>query len=290
MLNIKDYTLKSNLDSGIFSNVPPAVYHSHEALNYSRMKVLLDCPAKFYDKVEATQTMEFGTLFHMYVLEPHIFDRAVIVFDKDLRSKQNKEEKKQLQAAGYKYFIKSNDLNNLARMKNAVMSFNLGERLLSDGYPEISAFFEMDGVLCRSRFDYLKSIDDTLFITDIKTISSCSKDNITKSIGQFNYHIQAAFYSDALKICQGEFEKVIFINFFVESTKGLTNNNHISAVPVIIPEEDLEIGRCEYKRALNIYKDCTNNNNFYDYDTVFGWGGAISEIGLPAWKKTQLNF
>lgn len=77
-------------------------YREHPALNHSKLKWMGVTPedyhARFIAKTivdETTPAMEFGTLFHMYALQPEIVHDKIAVMPEfgDLRKKENKDAK-----------------------------------------------------------------------------------------------------------------------------------------------------------------------------------------------------
>lgn len=76
-MNIIDYTPDLEIKSGmIIRNMPSEVYHKIEGLSNSGLKMLLDCPARYYYKYlsgeyEAKEKPSFkiGKACHKYILE-----------------------------------------------------------------------------------------------------------------------------------------------------------------------------------------------------------------------------
>lgn len=75
-------------------------------------------------------------------------------------------------------------------------------KCFSGGYPEVSIFWEEDGINFKARLDYLK----TKAVIDLKTFSNYSNKPIERAIygsmAAGKYHIQAAFYLHAIDIAK----------------------------------------------------------------------------------------
>ena len=72
-------------DSCLFKNMPSHLYHAdRDALSCSMLKPLLISPAHFQAGLTAygktSDAMEFGTLVHLLVLQPHEVSRELAVY------------------------------------------------------------------------------------------------------------------------------------------------------------------------------------------------------------------
>ena len=112
---------------GVVQAMPEATYRAEPALSTSQLK-LMKCPAEFkldldrqYAKRQ-TPSMELGTMFHTYLLEPALFDKKYVVVPDErsnMRLKANKEWKAEQEEKGLK-LISEDDLTQLQRMLEAV--------------------------------------------------------------------------------------------------------------------------------------------------------------------------
>jgi hypothetical protein len=231
-------------DLGIFSDISNDDYHSGEGIGNSQLGILLDNPARLYDKREPTPALQFGSLVDSMIFDPNgNYPKLGILYDKAIK------------------------------MVSAIKRHDAYKRLLTGGHAQLSAYIKINDVLCRVRPDYVKyfSDSDTLIITDLKTTKSCKPNDLKYSIKQYGYNRQAAFYTDVMKTLTG-IRNIIFVNFFVESTlqrKSANMFNHIECLPVSIPEDDKYIGinkgREDYTIAIDRYKHCMDKGFFPGY-------------------------
>lgn len=127
------------------------------------------------------------------------------------------------------------------------------------------------GVICRIRPDRRlleapKGLPENIVI-DWKTIKSCDKREISKSIYDRRYHVQAAFITDGLKAVLGI--DATFVNVFIE--KGPFKR----IVCAVMPDHDIDRGRQEYKKNLATIAQCEQSGI---------WPGFV-DIGLPDWSR-----
>ena len=155
-------------------------------------------------------------------------------------------------------------------------------------------------MLCKCRPDYLLIKNNQAFVIDIKTTTDCSPEKIARSIADWSYHRQAAFYADGIKEITG-IQDVHALHFFIEKPMdgaAIWNEQQMAAnalqcLPVTIPEADLEQGRREYKQAISNYQKFMNENVMPGYKKMAQIKLAeqldFVEIGLPNFKKDEIN-
>jgi exodeoxyribonuclease VIII len=99
------------------------------------------------------------------------------------------------------------------------------------------------------------------------------------SDGKFNYHIQVAFYSDVMKSLGMPVNKFLFIAVEKRSPHmvGFYELYHVA----------IEEGQRKYKEALDLYKKCKDDDNWWgyaDYNKDTQQVSTIQTISLPTWK------
>ena len=308
MIEVKDGTKRQPGELGFFSGIENEDYHATEGVSSSKLGTLIKCPSKYNNVMKRTEAMEFGTAFHTFFLEPDVFDREYGILDEPNGvTKAAKEEKKRYVDHGMKT-LKRKEMNALIKMSDAILRDDVSDLLFNpddEHYVEHSGFWVCEGVLCKFRPDYLVIKNGTAFIIDIKTIDDCDPSNVMSSIAKRAYHRQAAFYIDGLKSVTG-IENVMSVHFFVEKPSksssmwdgDILKNNVIEALPVTIPEPDLNQGRREYTRAIQNYKRFIENKESHipGYKGIFEldtWGEDcpmdFAEIGLTHFKQDDQN-
>ena len=168
-----------------------------------------------------------------------------------------------------KTLIKAEDFDMVVAMNMKVKQHPLCAEGLLSGVPEQSMYWNdpETGVLCKARPDFLRN--DGIII-DVKTTMNASLKEFEKSIANFRYHVQAAYYLDGLTQILG-FKVKLFVFVVIEKTPPY------GIAVYVCNEAMLEKGRELYRRDLNLYAECLKNNQWPSYPA------EIQEIGLPAW-------
>ena len=161
--------------------------------------------------------MIFGSAFHTLVLEPELFDKEYIVESAnapkrptETQRNAKKPSNQTLSAIAFwdsfdakakgKTFISLEDLERLTIMKQRVLEHPAASAILNmSGVCEQSYQWkdEQTGEICKSRPDF--HTDDGSLIVDLKTTSDASELGFQKSVHNFRYHVQAAFYLRSIK-------------------------------------------------------------------------------------------
>lgn len=288
---------------GIFSDISIDDYHAGEGVSSSKLDALINCPAKFFNIHKPSDATEFGTKFHCYFLEPDLFYKTYgVTYEPNGTTKAAKDEKKALEEQGFTEFVKEIELLGFEKMKEAIMQDELGNLIFNDQtrkshFIEHSGYFQHNEVLCRFRPDVFFVSNDELFVIDLKTTTDCSPQKISYSLGEWNYHRQAAFYVDGMKNLTG-FAHIHVIHFFVEKTmdgnslwsKEQLQKNVIQAMPIGIEEVYLDQGRREYEQAITNYKRFFSQKvELPGYKQMAqltqGEPLDIIEVGLPRYRQ-----
>ncbi|MGE4510056.1 MAG: PD-(D/E)XK nuclease-like domain-containing protein [Sulfurimonadaceae bacterium] len=241
-------------------------YHAEkEHLSSTKIKVLLENPYLFLNPPEREESPHFaiGSATHSLVLEPHKFEEEFAVAPEcDRRTKAGKEAWAAfVDTSAGKTVIAEKDFETAKNMADAIITNQYAQTLLQNGIAECSFFSEIDGVKVKCRPDYYR--EDMGIIIDLKTTDNASPDGFAKTIANYGYYIQAAFYMDVLDALKKNARKFVFIA--VEKKAP-----HMVGIYELDPIS-LEFGRSEYKRAFGIlgqigkyaeptYKDITTGD------------------------------
>ena len=131
--------------------------------------------------------------------------------------------------------------------------------------------------MCRIRCDLLV-LDEhgqIVAIVDLKTTTDASREEFRRSIANYGYDVQAAFYTDAVKRAIGR--EVPFYFLAVESDAP-----HSVAL-YRIGQKSIEIGRSKYRMALQLLQWCRENDSWPGYQPF----GEEEEIDLAGWSIRQ---
>lgn len=127
------------------------------------------------------------------------------------------------------------------------------------------------GVLCRCRPDWWR--DDNV-IVDLKTTEDASPEGFAKSMANYRYDVQAAYYLDGIQQATRKRPKA-FVFIAVEKKPPY-------GVGVYVLDSDsLELGRAQYQHDLRVYAECERSGIWP------GYGDKIQTISLPAWHANK---
>jgi len=212
---------------------------------------------------EQTPAMRIGELVHLAVLEPDVYRSTVAILPEglDRRTKAGKEEYAAL-AAQHANLVTPAEARDLIGMSDAARM--VADHLLRDATVEETVHWERAGAPCKSRIDGRKG----RFVFDLKTAADAT--TFARDAFRYRYHVQAAFYLDALRACGEEAMEFAFI--VVEKTAP-----YLSTVFWVDPDA-IDAGRLAYLNDIKTYLQCLET----DY-----WPGLPDEqtLTLPPWMK-----
>lgn len=271
---------------GLFA-VEESAYHAGPGISRSTLQNFKLSPAHakraMTEKKEPTSAMEFGTAFHCATLEPVRFDATYVAAPKiDKRTTAGKAAFASWESENQgKTVIDSDDLATVLAMRDQVRGHEVASRL-TNGIIEMAAYWidEETGILCKCKPDAI--VGDEGVILDVKsTKDSATEKDFLKSVGNYAYHVQAAFYLDgvreALKQSIGQSVGLQsapgrFVFLVVE--KGAPHGVDLFE----LDEEDIAVGRALYRKYLQEMAICQMENHWPSYPR------GIKKLGrLPAW-------
>lgn len=255
---------------GLIADMPAKDYHAVDALSNSMMRHLKQSPLHLQtylkDPPEPTKSQIFGSLFHALALE----DKREFVVKPaglDARTTAGKEWVKANQGLTQ---ISEEEANDLQGMAAALYSHPEALKMLKNGKREVSAFAPYEtahGTITRkARFDIL--LDDT--IPDIKTTDDASEESFQKTLANFDYYRQAAWYSDVAKDLG--LDKVAWFVFIVVEKKP-----PYGVMTYWLDAEALSRGREEYRKLADRYAKCKAYNSWP------GYSQELIKLSLPNW-------
>jgi hypothetical protein len=259
--------------------IPAAHYHAHPAISKSGLDLIARSPAhfKYAPPREETRTMLIGSATHAAILEPALYAKSYLpVRDADDRSSSAwKAAKKAAVGAEYE-LLTGPESERIDAMSTAVRRTpGIAELLASPGRAEVSIFTTdpITGLAVRIRIDWL--VLETLRALDLKTTQDLRNDKFARSVIDYRYHVQQAFYSDAFFWETGE--RLRFDFGVIESAAP-----HVSKM-LSLPDDVVEYGRMLYRRDLETYARCLERNE---------WPGPEPEITTlitPPWLAYKMD-
>ena len=258
---------------GLHDDVPEAEYHAdRNSLSVTGAKLLLKSPAKFryrLDHPEHKDVFDFGTAAHALVLS---VGAPLAVVDADSwRGKAAQEARAEARERGETPILAA-DYRRVQAMADALSEHEFAMTLLSGGRPEVSAYAldEETGVMRRGRFDYLKE----RVASDYKSAADVSPDGFARSVVNFGYDMQAAWYSDLADACGHPLDAFAFVAQEKEAPYSVEVYD--------LPPELLQRGRDRNRRALERYRDCTQSGIWPGYT-----GQPFTTLPAPRWALRE---
>lgn len=223
-----------------------------------------------YQRVDESK-FDLGTVVHAMLLEGR--DVVEVIHHGDYRTNAAKEDRDTARAAG-KIPLLAHLKAEVDAMVAAVRE-QLAPELFADGKPEQTLVWEEDGVLCRSRIDWLR--DDCTAVTDLKTTSRSANPREWERSALFKHgcDIQAALYLRGLKAVTGA--DAVWNWVVVETTPPY-------ALSVITPgPEVLAVGNAKVDRALELWRDCLASGVWPAYSN------EVTVASTPPWELRWLD-
>jgi hypothetical protein len=244
---------------GMHLGLDEQVYHRDpDSLSVSGAKTLLRCPALFKWQQEHPvhkDVFDVGSAAHALVLG--VGAPLEVIDAANWMTKAAKEARDEARAEGRTPLLTA-DYERVQAMADALSSHTLAMRLLSQGEPEVSAFCpdEETGVTRRARFDWL----GPRWVTDYKTAASVDPRDLAGRYGavsKWKYDMQAAWYTDIAR----DLGRTVDTFAFIFQTK---EPPYLVTVAVV-PDDDLDDARERNRRALALFRDCTESGQWPGY-------------------------
>ncbi|MBQ2395942.1 MAG: PD-(D/E)XK nuclease-like domain-containing protein [Bacteroidales bacterium] len=263
----------------IIRGMPDNIYHTAKGLSRSGLKLLLDCPAKYYYKYLSGEyepkekpSFKIGKAAHKYILEgKEAFEQTYwhnpyaelkkAEIELLLKEKYNCVEKglliDQMQRLLDYEGIEQKEIELSKSELNMVVGLARSIRLNPEAYAafkqqgesELSIFWIDDktGLWLKCRPDFLPY--DCRLVPDYKTTSSAKPENLWTSFIDYGYHIQAAMYRQGIETVTGlDVENFFFV---------MQEKEPPFVSQIFEPDEMmLDIGEKQMRYAIDRYVEC----------------------------------
>lgn len=291
------------IEPGIYYDMPAEQYHAIPALSASGLKLLKQSPAHFYGQIldpnrperRETKSLTNGTLAHCMLLEPAEFDRRYAVVPDDAPNRPSDRQRKAakpseatliaidwwdefMRATAGKTLVDGAQLAAARAQAAAVRAVPDLAALLADGRGEVSCFWidEATGALCKCRPDWVSPTGDGVILVDGKTTQDASPAAFGRSVWNYAYHLQAAWYSDGWAAATAQ-----AVHGFVFA--AVESSWPHAAAPYMLGDDVLDAARRENRRLLDLYAQCIGTGHWP------GYSQEIQLIELPPWAQRQLE-
>lgn len=268
-------------DDGLYDRISDQVYHSdRESLSSSGARTIINLtPAEYIAQLNEPPNpkpqYDFGHAAHKMVLGEGA--QLVRVDARDWRTNVAKEAREKAWEHG-KAPLLTAQIQLAQRMAGKVFEHRIAAKLLENGAAELSGYWHDSetGVRLRFRPDFLPDIArGRPIIVDYKTAASANPRRFIKSAYDYGYHQQAPWYIDGLEQTTGAADAAFL---FIVQQK---DPPFLVSVCQLEPE-DIELGRKQNRRAIDLYAACREANVWPGYD-------GITTCPLPGWARNQIE-
>ena len=265
---------------GLVLDLDEQEYHADRgSLSVSGAKVLLKSPAKFrwqQDHPVFKDVFDFGTAAHRLVLGvgPNLI---VHEYDADkVKSPKATSAWKARQAEVREVgdvLLTPDEFATVQAMADKLSEHATAMRLLSEGKPEVSAYADSpEGVRMRCRFDWLGEG----YAADYKSCADASPEGFARSVANFGYDAQDAWYRTVAELLGQPLDAFCFIAQEKEP-------------PYVVEVYELDAaflarGRERGHRARRIFAECTSSGDWSRGYT----GQPYSTLYAPAWAMKDV--
>ncbi|MEN6542335.1 PD-(D/E)XK nuclease-like domain-containing protein [Parvibaculum sp.] len=301
-MDIGTYVDGADIEQGVYADIPHSVYHGMltktPSLSSSMARALVhECPAMLYARSylnpdyerEEKAHFDVGSAVHLLYLEREKYADSIAVIDADdWRKKEAQAARDEAREAGTIPLLKKT-ADELELMRAALLSHPIAGKAFSGaGFSELSLVWKdaETGVWLKARPDWTPASFN--FLVDLKTSTTANPSDFARKAYGLGYHMQAAWYLDAVEAVTGEKAK----NFwFVVQDK---NAPYLCSVAAF-DEDAVAAGRAKNREAIRMFADCIERNDWPGYrqentpdrDTAFilalpGWAQRDIEIVLAA--------
>lgn len=263
-------------------------YHNDPGVSRSDIIEFEKSPAHFLywrkNSKEPSQAMNFGTAYHLAILEPEAFERYVGVLndsvkaeDKAWNSKKNQEAKNEF-FANTPVVITEDEYDIICRMRDVLYSKQyILDYLKSDmGQPEVERYGWLNGIKLRCKIDWR----DPGFNVDLKTARSAEIEHFRNVIVNQKYYKQAGIYTDI--DCQFETDLNDPKPFgFIAQEKDPPYEVSLHW----INHELIAQGIMEYRQIVREIKQCFDHDVYPGYDY---WSKELDSsfiVESPHWMR-----
>ena len=255
-------------------------YHAHPAISRSALSYIARSPRHYWARYRdpdatpepPTPAMLFGTAVHTAVLEPELFVELYDVGPSSSKlTKAWKEAFAAAQAEG-KSLLTQEEFDLIEGIRHSLRLHPSAKKALdAKGETEASyiAKCPVSGLELKARADRLT---ESGWVVDLKTTQDASAAGFAKSVANFSYHLQAAFYLHVIEAATGKRPKG-FLFLAVEKSRPF-------AVQVFRASSlMLEQGTKEMFLHLETLAHCIEKDQWPSYSD------GLVDLDLPPWAR-----
>jgi hypothetical protein len=270
----------SALSPGLHPDIPDADYHQRElgVASNTALAKFARAPLAYRTWVDGkdeapTPAQHFGKALHCAVFEPHRFDTDFAIAPRfgNCSHKGPKEERDRWRKAHEgQTWIDADDGDQIAGMVRVLWSHRIVARLLAaGGQSELTVRWDDPdtGVTCKLRLD--RYIEDLAAVIDLKSTDDATERRFRRSIAEFGYDRQDAFYRDGMAAVGKDVDTFVFIAIEKEPP-------HLVGLYSVDPEGQRD-AREKNRTLLRQFRLCL------EADRWPGLSENIVSVAVPRW-------
>lgn len=263
------------LNVGIL-NMPNEDYHDSAGIGNSGLGLVARSPAhyNFAPDKETTRAMAIGSAIHCSLLEPEKFAEEYMLLS-EVKDRRGAPYKDAVKAHGNgDKVLTAKEVDQVKGMQDSVYAQSNAKALLETAGTREVAIYTKDpetGVIVKIKIDILT---ESRRIIDLKKTTDSRPEPFGKSVFNYRYHVQAAFYSDVFQWATGDKLETYGI-------LAVEQEMPHAVMLYVIDDEALAMGRALYRKALNTYAKCVESKEWPAYSA------KPQIISLPPWGLKQ---
>lgn len=179
--------------------IPIEEYHAHPAISKSKLDQINKSMLHYLEPVPyETNSLIIGSAVHDAILSPDVFESNYILQPETIKVRRGKQWDEFQELHAGKTVMKQKEFDVVRTIRDRVYSHPIGKNMFNGGEPEMSYFNKAEyfgtEIERKCRPDYVNQG----YVFDLKTTRDASKRGFQRSLQQYRYHVQAAFYMDVL--------------------------------------------------------------------------------------------
>lgn len=260
---------------GLYHDLSNEEYHRAPGISKSGLDLIASNPSTYMWQqgapvdAEKLDALDAGTALHCALLEPAEFDKRFIVMPEfNLRSVDGRSSRDSFMAETAnegKTVLTTEVHRQLRLMRDSAHAHPVVQMIMeAKGFNESSIFWndKDTGVMCRIRPDrHIWTDDFGPVIVDVKKCAGI--DRFEHHVEEFRYHVQHAMYVDGY---QNHYSESPLFWFLVVDSSCSAGRYRVDVVD--LPQEWVDAGYELYRRDLETYHACRQNNDWLHVRTL----------------------
>lgn len=274
----------------IIEGMADAPYRAIDALAQSRLSLMRKSPMHYQLNPQfSSDAMSFGSIFHLALLEPAKFKTSFLVEPTEVTIDGKTVELNKRIAKHRDWLdcwrtdniasviLTEKQMDSLTGMLNEIQRDPMLVELIQMGKPECVVLFDHKGRACKGKADLL--VDHPKHgrvVVDFKKTQDASESGFARSVHNYCYNLQSAFYLDGFQA-----QKFYFV---AVEEKGFIDRQGVSRHPIGKWDAELflDSGRALRDRLMDKLAECERTNEWPWYS--FGKGAEL--LRPPAWMSS----